>query len=139
MRNCTPISSIMTKRVIALTREDDLEKADRLFKRYKIKHIPIVSREMVIGMLSYTDLMRISFAETSSTSEERIDTVVYNMFSIEQVMAKHVITVTEDTCVREASNILAKAPFHALPVVENGFLKGIVTTSDLLNYFSKQF
>ena len=63
MKQRIPVSEIMTKNIIALTRADDLERAEMLFNRYKIKHIPVVSGEAIIGMLSYTDLMRISFAD----------------------------------------------------------------------------
>jgi CBS domain-containing membrane protein len=80
-----PISTIMSNSIIALTREDDLECAEKLFKRHNIRHIPVVSRENVIGMLSYSDLLRISFSEVSD-DEHHIDSVVYNMFTIEQVM-----------------------------------------------------
>ena len=76
MKQSTPVSTIMTKNIIALTRSDDLERAEMLFKRYNIKHIPVVSRDMIIGMLSYTDLMRISYAETSSKADNKVESVV---------------------------------------------------------------
>lgn len=139
MRQHTPVSAIMTKNIIALTRSDDLERAEVLFKRHNIKHIPVVSREMIIGMLSYTDLMRISYAETSSKLDKSVESVVYNMFSIEQVMVKDVVTVSSDTSVKEVSKILATRDFHALPVVDNDTLVGIVTTTDLLNYYIEQY
>ena len=59
MKTFEPVSSIMTKNIIALTKADDLERAEKLFNRYKIKHIPVVYEESIIGMLSFTDLMRI--------------------------------------------------------------------------------
>ncbi|PQV51168.1 acetoin utilization protein AcuB [Jejuia pallidilutea] len=139
MRAEISVSSIMTKNLIALTRSDDLERAELLFKRYKIRHMPVVSGETIIGMLSYTDLMRISYAETSSVKEDRLETVVYNNFTIEQVMQKDVVTISANTPIKEAAKILAEREFHALPVVEDGTLVGIVTTTDLLKYFIKQF
>ena len=139
MRQHTPVSEIMTKNIVALTRSDDLERAEVLFKRHKIKHIPVVSREMIIGMLIYTDLMRISYAETSSKQDNSIESVVYNMFTIEQVMVKDVVTVSSDTSIIEVTKILAARDFHALPVVDNDTLVGIVTTTDLLNYYIEQF
>ena len=39
-------------------------------------------------MLSYTDLLRISYADAVDEDETDVDTMVYNMFTIEQVMAK---------------------------------------------------
>lgn len=139
MKERTPVSAIMTKNIIALTRSDDLERAETLFKRHNIKHIPVVSREMIIGMLSYTDLMRISYAETSSKADNSVESVVYNMFSIEQVMVKDVVTVSSDATIKEVSQILATRDFHALPVVDKDTLVGIVTTTDLLNYYIEQY
>jgi acetoin utilization protein AcuB len=139
MKQRTPVSTIMTKNIIALTRSDDLERAEMLFKRYNIKHIPVVSRDMIIGMLSYTDLMRISYAETSSKADNKVESVVYNMFSIEQAMVKDVVTVSSDTTIKEVSKILAAQNFHSLPVVDNDTLVGMVTTTDLLNYYVEQY
>ncbi|MFK7833721.1 MAG: CBS domain-containing protein [Winogradskyella sp.] len=138
MRTITPISEIMSTNIIALNRDDDLEKAELLFKRHKIRHIPVVKEEVVIGMLSYTDLLRISFADAVDDTETEVDTLVYNMFSIEQVMVKNVVTVTSDTSIKEVARILATEEFHALPVVDNGCLVGMVTTTDLINYLLKQ-
>ncbi|GAB4164953.1 MAG: CBS domain-containing protein [Winogradskyella sp.] len=138
MRYIPPVSEIMTKNIIALNRDDDLETAEILFKRHKIRHIPVVNGEVIIGMLSYSDLLRISFADAVYDTEEEVDTVVYNMFTIEQVMVKNVRTVPSTATIKEVANILAKEEFHALPVVDNGNLVGIVTTTDLINYLLKQ-
>lgn len=138
MRYIEPISTIMTKDIIALNRDDDLETAEMLFKRHNIRHIPVVVEEVVIGMLSYTDLLRISFADAVDEDEDEVDTLVYNMFTIEQVMAKNVITVPSTANIKEVAEVLAKREFHALPVVDEGRLVGIVTTTDLINYLLKQ-
>ncbi len=139
MRHKTPISSIMTKNIIAVQRTDDLETAERLFKLHHIRHIPVVSGNVIIGMLSYTDLLRISFADAVGDDETEVDTVVYNMFSIDQVMTKNVVVVNSNTSIKEVAQILAKNEFHALPVVDNGELVGIVTTTDLMQYMLDQF
>lgn len=138
MRYVPLISEIMTKNIIALNRDDDLETAEMLFKRNKIRHIPVVAEDVIIGMLSYTDLLRISFADAVYETEEEVDTLVYNMFTIDQVMAKNVVTVASTATIKEVAKILAENEFHALPVVDDGRLVGIVTTTDLINYLLKQ-
>ncbi|MBD0832467.1 CBS domain-containing protein [Aestuariibaculum sediminum] len=138
MRALIPVSDIMTKDVIALNRNDDLERAEMLFKRYRIKHIPVVCTDVVIGMLSFTDLQKISLAEASA-DEHDVNTVVYNSYTIEQVMTKQVVTIPPSTSIKEAATILSNSPFHALPVVEEGMLIGIITTRDLLKFYSKNF
>ncbi len=139
MKKRTPVSAIMTKNVIAVNKTDDLETAERLIKQNNIRHIPVVSGEVIIGMLSYTDLLRISFAEATNEYDNEIETVIYNMFTIDQVMTKNVMTVNSETTIKEVAEILAKHEFHALPVLENGELVGIVTTTDLINYLIDQF
>ena len=133
-----PVSEIMVKNIIALNREDDLESAEKLFNKYKIKHIPVVSADVVIGMLSYSDFLKTSIPETAE-DPHNINSVVYNAFTIEQVMSKNIVCISSKTSIREAATILSKKEFHALPVVDDGVLTGIVTTRDLLNYYIKQY
>ncbi len=139
MREHEPVSSIMTKNIVKLTIKDDLTKAESLFKHHKIRHIPVVNGATIIGMLSYTDLLRISFADAIDDDEEVIDTTIYNMFTVEQVMAKKLITITPETTIKEAAQILAKKEFHALPVCEGHLLVGILTTTDLIKYLIDQY
>lgn len=138
MKKGTPISEIMSKDVITLNRTDDLEKAELLFKRKKIRHIPVVSGKEIIGMLSLTDLLRISFAGAMD-DEESSGAIVYNMFTVEQIMANNLVSVASTTTIREVAELLSKKEFHAIPVVDDGELMGIVTTTDLINFLIQQF
>ncbi len=139
MKKRTPISAIMTQNVITLNHTDDLLTAEKLFKKHHIRHIPVIKGPHAIGMLSYTDLLRISFADAIEDEDTNVDTIVYNMFTIEQVMAKNLVTVTSTATIKEVAEILSKKEFHALPVVNDGNLIGIVTTTDLINYLLEQF
>src|SRR5690606_41012902 len=115
-----------------LTTNQSLYEAESLFKKHGIRHIPVVEGKNIVGVLSYSDLLKISYADVND-GEDAVETVVYDMFTIPQVMAKVPLTVTADTTVKEVIEILAKQTFHSLPVVENGNeLVGIVTTTDLL-------
>lgn len=134
-----PISMIMTQNVITLNRDDNLEKAERLFKDHNIRHIPVVQDNVIIGMLSYSDLLRLSFADVIDTDNNAADVMVYSMFTIDQVMKKKIVSVSPSSSIKEVAEILAQKEFHALPVVNNNQLIGIVTTTDLINYLLKQF
>ncbi len=138
MKSRTPVSEIMSTTIIALERTDDLNRAEMLFNKHKIRHIPVVSEESIIGMLSYSDLLRISFADVTE-DEHDVGTIVYNMFSIEQVMTKNLIRVSSRTTIKDVAEILAENEFHALPVVDDAILVGIVTTTDLIKFLLKQF
>jgi CBS domain-containing protein len=139
MKQNVPVSVIMTKNVIKLNVNDDLTKAESLFKKHHIRHIPVVNGNIILGMLSYTDLLRISFADAVDEDEKSVDVTVYNMFSVEQVMARNLVKVSPDTSIKEVAEILSKKEFHALPVVEDELLVGIVTTTDLIKYLIDQY
>lgn len=134
MKQNVPVSEIMTTNVVKLNTTDDLTKAEMLFKKHHIRHIPVMNGNKIIGMLSYTDLLRISFADAVMDDEEVIDVTVYNMFTIEQVMTKNVVSVSPETTIKKAGEILAAKEFHALPVTEGDLLVGIITSTDLIKY-----
>ena len=138
MKNLVPVSTIMSTHLIKLNVTDELTKAEILFKKNKIRHIPVVSGNKLVGMLSYTDLLRISFADAVE-EDEVIDVMVYNLFTIEQVMTKKLSTISPETSIKEAAEILSTKEFHALPVVENDLLVGILTTTDVIKYLLKQY
>ena len=133
------VAQIMSKNLKTLTTKQTLYEAESMFKKYGIRHIPVVDQDKLVGVLSYSDLLKISYADVTE-GEEDVESVVYDMFSISQVMAKVLVTVTSETPIREVIRILAKQTFHSLPVVENsGELVGIVTTTDILNYFLEEY
>ena len=133
MRRDEPISKIMSTDLVTLSVNDDLITAEKLFVEKKIKHIPVVKGKEIIGILSYTDIQRVSYSDVSD-DESRVDSFVYNTFSIEQVMAKNIVVVPPYTTIKEVAELLTKKGFHALPVVEDSELVGIVTTRDLVKY-----
>ncbi|HBK72364.1 MAG TPA: CBS domain-containing protein [Flavobacteriaceae bacterium] len=133
MKKREPISKIMTQDVITLTLNDSLMDAKNLFKKHHIRHIPIVENDRIIGMLSLTDLLRISFVDAYS-DDQSIDTTIYNLLSIGQVMANDPVNVSSNSIIKDVASLLAAKEFHALPVVDNEKLVGIITTTDLLNY-----
>lgn len=139
MKSKVPVATIMTENVIKLHLTDDLIKAEMLFKHNKIRHIPIVDNDKIVGMLSYTDLLRISFVDAIDDDEDIIDANIYDMFTVEQVMAKKVVTISPETTIKETAEILSKKEFHALPVCSGEKLVGIVTTTDLIKYLIDQY
>ena len=138
MKKNAPVSAIMTRNIVKLKLSDELSTAESLFKKNHIRHLPVVETGNIVGMLSYTDLLRISFADAVDEDGEGIETTVYDMFTIEQVMTKKVVCVTSATSIQEVGELFLNHEFHALPVVDNDTLVGIVTTTDVIRYFLKE-
>lgn len=133
------VSRIMSTDLITVNLTNNLVGAEKLFNQNSIRHIPVVSGDDIIGILSLTDLLRVSFVDAYGSNESDVDTALYNMLSIEQVMVKQLVSVSSTQTIREVAEVLAKNEFHALPVVDNNKLVGIVTTTDLLNYLLEQY
>ena len=138
MKQRVPVFQIMSKDIVTLSPTQTLYEAEALFKKHHIRHIPVVEGHKLIGVLSLTDLLRISFADLSD-DEKHVDSVVYDMFTIPQVMAKVPLAISPDTTIKEAAEILAEQTFHALPVTDNGNLVGMLTTTDLIKYLLEQY
>lgn len=139
MKQRVPISEIMSRELITLKPTQSLYDAERLFKKHKIRHIPVVEEGRIVGIVSYSDLLRISFADMIDDDEGEVTSVVYDMYTIPQIMAKAPLTVTSETTVKEVAEILSKQSFHSIPVLENEKLVGIVTTTDLIKYLLDQY
>lgn len=140
MKQHVPVSTIMSKNIVKLNLTDDLSKAEALFKDHKIKHIPVMNQSEIIGMLSYADLLRVSYTEEMQEDEtEGLESMVFNMFTIRQVMTKEVVTIKPYTTIKEAATILVAHDFHSLPVCDGTNLVGILTSTDLIAYFLEQY
>ena len=138
MKQRVPVSQIMSKDIITIAPTQTLYEAEALFKKHNIRHIPVVEGHKLIGVLSLTDLLRISFADLSE-DEKHVDSIVYDMFTIPQVMAKVPLSISPDTTIKEAAEILAGQTFHSLPVTENGSLVGMLLQPTCLSYLLEQY
>ncbi|MCF6213791.1 MAG: CBS domain-containing protein [Flavobacteriaceae bacterium] len=128
-----PVSKIMTKNVITLDVDKDLSDACCLFLNNKIRHLPIVKGKKMVGILSYNDVMRISFGEVYD-DKSVIDYTIYKILTISQLMNENPVKVKPDDSIKKVIKILVKNKFHALPIVESRRLAGMVSTTDLLKY-----
>jgi CBS domain-containing protein len=137
MKKRTPVSKIMTKDPISVNLSNDVADVVQIFKERNIHHIPVVSGDKLVGMISKTDIDRISYVNSYAT--EAANTVVYDILKIEQVMTSNLETIQAEDQIKEAAELLARGSYHALPVMEGDKLAGIVTSTDVINYLLEQF
>ncbi|MNK78854.1 inosine 5'-monophosphate dehydrogenase [compost metagenome] len=138
MKKREPISHIMTKTVVTANEKDDLKTVVEKLKANAIRHIPIVKGKEVIGIISRTDINRLTFGALFE-GQDNADEAILEMLTVPQVMTSKPKTVSPDTIIRDLAEIFVKEDFHALPVVDKGELKGIVTTTDVVKYFLEQY
>ncbi|MBL6663243.1 MAG: CBS domain-containing protein [Flavobacteriales bacterium] len=137
MKKRTPVSKIMSSDIITVNKTQSIREVSDIIEGKNIRHVPVVSGDKVIGMLSKVDLQKISFV--NSYDNDGLTTAMYDNLNIEQVMTKDVKVVQKDDTIYEVATILSKNEFHSLPVVEEEKLVGIVTTTDLIKYLVEQY
>ena len=137
MKQKVPVSEIMSKHLITISPDQSLYIAEKVFSRHNIRHIPVVENERLVGMVSHTDLLRISFSGLDE-SDDSIVPVIYEMYSVPEIMTRVPIFVEVTTTIKEVAEILSRQSFHSLPVLDKGKLVGIVTTTDLIDYLLAQ-
>lgn len=138
MKKRVPISTIMTKNVVTANVTDSLRKVNSLLKENNIRHLPIVSGSKLVGIVSKTDILRLSFGDLYE-GQENTDDAVFDMLKLEQVMINTPTTVKPEDTIRDVAEILSNAEFHALPVVDGENIVGIVSTTDMVKYLLEQY
>lgn len=140
MKKREPVSTIMTESVLTCdlnNPEIGLKDARDILEQNDIRHLPVVHGDNLKGIISMTDIQRISFGGNFGQGE--VDDAIFDMLSIERVMSHDVKAVEKDTTIREVAEMLGEGEFNALPVLEDNKLVGIVTTTDLINYLLEQY
>jgi len=140
MKKRESVRHIMADELVVLHLNDGLSEAEKLFKKHRVRHLPVVSGAKIVGILSMTDLARISFVDSYDPHDFTIDTSVYSLFTLEQIMVRNPTCIPDTAIIKEVIEIFLDAYFHALPVVdEHNNLQGIVTTTDLIKYLLEQY
>jgi predicted transcriptional regulator len=96
MKKREPISHIMTKIVVTANENDDLKKVVEKLKKNTIRHIPIVKGKEVVGIISRTDINRLTFGALFE-GQEGADEAILDMLTVSQVMTSKPKTVSSDT------------------------------------------
>lgn len=140
MKRNDPISHLMTRNVITVHHGDPISKVRALVREHSVHHIPVVNGDQLVGIIAWSDILRVSFGDAFNTDERTVDATLDHTLTLEQVMKKDPVTLPETGTVRDAAEILAKSEFHSLPIVSGSHkLVGMVTSTDLIRYLVEQF
>lgn len=118
MNPLTSVSTLMTTELITIMPSTTLKEARDLFTKYNIHHLPVVSSAGKLeGMLSHSDYVKLSYEYATTASE---------------IMTRKLAKLEASDTVRTAANLFLINRFHALPVVDDDRIIGIITVLDLI-------
>ncbi len=129
-----PVSEIMTYRPIVVRPDDPIEAIHNLFERNGFHHIPVLEKAKLVGIISKTDYLKIRHMLATTWSGETICQDMYKEMQAHDIMTANPLTIESGDTIGLAADIFKANALHALPVVDDGELVGIVTTHDLLTY-----
>lgn len=128
-----PISSIMTKEVTTLGPTATLMQIKHIFDRDSIHHIPIVENEQLVGIISKSDFLFFLHGFETSLYEKLRDTNRLKSYLAKDIMVKGIAKLESTETIRTALEVFKINILHALPIVDDGQLVGILTTHDIIN------
>ncbi len=133
MNLLTPVSAIMKTNLVTVTEGTSLQNAYELFKEHDIHHLPVTVYKKIVGILSLSDFLKlIEKAQAMTTVPDIAKAVNLEDKRVEELMTTGMGKLESTDTIRTAIDIFNLNRFHALPVVDNEELVGIVTSFDII-------
>ena len=139
MKKNQGIDQIVTREIITVHVGQNVSDVRKIFAEQGFHHVPVVSGKKLIGIISATDILRVSVDGVGS-DERSMDAYIDHQFSIDGLMESDVKTLSIKSTISDAADLLSDGSFHAIPVVdEDEALVGLVTSTDLIRFLRDLF
>jgi acetoin utilization protein AcuB len=125
----------MSQPVITVTPDTPMQEALRLMQENRIRRLPVIDkRGKLVGIVSEREILHASPSDATSLSVWEINYLL-SKITIEKIMSRDVISVSENTPLEEAACIMADRKVGGLPVMRQDKVVGIITETDLFKVF----
>jgi acetoin utilization protein AcuB len=125
------VRDFMTTDLTTLQEDETLLDAALIFARSTLRHIPIVRDNKLVGIVTERDLKHYTPSILSGIPAEQYNRLMETT-PLSKIMTRDLVTIRPERSVFEAAQILYDRRIGCLPVVADGELKGIITTTDML-------
>ncbi|MCB9324785.1 MAG: CBS domain-containing protein [Lewinellaceae bacterium] len=130
MNRNSPIKEIMTSELITARVEDSVNRIRQIFEANDFHHLPVVDNgSVLVGMISREDINKVVQLLAFDSKNAK-----HGPMRAKDIMSKSPLLLDPDDTIGLAADVFMTNKFHALPVVEDNALVGLVTTHDLLSY-----
>lgn len=132
MNLLNPVSTIMTKKLFTVNSGDSLYEVREIFENNKIHHIPVVSYKKLLGIISESDFLHFLRGFETNKEDRFLNETRLKAHTVEEIMTSGIATIESTDRINVAIEIFNMNMFHAIPVVDNDELVGILTTHDII-------
>ncbi|HQV70640.1 MAG TPA: CBS domain-containing protein [Thermoflexales bacterium] len=126
----------MTADPVTVTPKTTLPDAHDLMKRRRIRRLPVMEGDKLVGIVTLGDVREASPSDATTLSIYEMNYLLSRL-TVEKIMSKNVLTITPTTPIREAAGMMLLHKVSGLPVMENDRLVGIITESDIFRVVVK--
>lgn len=135
-RSAMRVRDIMSEKIVTISADDSLFTVEEIMTLGGVRHIPVVRAGQLVGVVSQRDLLRASLSNlTHYGSGQR--RAFLEAVEIRRVMSEPPVTISPEALVGEAAAQMALRKIGCLPVLEGDALVGMLTETDLLQYFAR--
>ena len=134
------VEELMTSKVFTVGEHDMIDRVFFLINYEKVRHIPVVEKGKVIGIVSDRDMYKaLGPKSNSSVLENNTTGTELHVIpkKVKNIMRRGVISISPEAYASQAAALMAEHKIGALPVVKEGKLVGIISATDILIVFSK--
>ena len=125
------VENWMNPNVITVDADDSMLDATKLLKEHNIRHLPVLEKGKLVGVVTDRDLKRASPSDATALEAHELLYLIANI-KVREIMTRNPITVPYNFTIEEAAEILLQAKISGMPVVDKqGDVIGTITQTDL--------
>lgn len=130
-----PVQDWMSKDLITVDEDASIMKASKIMKQNGIKHLPVMRKGRVVGIISDRELKEATPSKATTLDIHEMYHLLDHI-KVKSLMPKHLFTITPGETAEKAAAVMLKQNISALPVVDaHGALQGIITKGDVFKAF----
>ena len=131
-----PVEEVMHSLVVTMEPEETLEDAIERCHDWRIRHVPVMKDEELVGMVSDRDIrLALGRALVADALASRQGGTASDPDRVDGIMSRQVVSIEPAETLSRASAAMLAAHVSALPVQLDGMLMGIVTRTDVLEHY----
>ena len=132
------VKDVMTSPVITIHVHTSVKEALRLLDEHRVTSLPVTDgRGHLVGIVSEADLLRDAVRGDPRAHMAPHEKVEEHPSHVEDVMSTLSMTVTGDTDLSDAVDLMTSTAVKSLPVVEGGRVVGVVSRSDVVHLLAR--
>ena len=129
------VEEAMTAHTRTVSPDQSLSDVRTIFEQENFRHLPVMGNDGLVGMITHTDLMRVTYGAHIADADFEVNDLILESTTVEESMSKNLKTLELGADLKEAARVMKTYKIGCVPVVDNGELLGLVTTTDVLSAY----